>query len=128
MLKRHAILIIAAAVIFCAGILVGQGQNKYGMPSTILHVVTVQWKADSTPDQQAAAIDGVKTMAAAIPGIKNIWIRKIKVQPATYSTVFAIEFENRAAFDRYTDAPAHRAWEKIYLPIHEVSTTHDITN
>ena len=126
MLKRYAILIFAAALIFCAGALVGQ--NKYGTPSTILHVVTVQWKADSTAEQQAAAIDGVKTMAAAIPGIKNIWIKKIKVQPATYSTVFAIEFENKAAFDKYTDAPAHRAWEKIYLPIHEVSTTHDITN
>jgi hypothetical protein len=126
MLKRSAILIFTAAVIFCAGILVGQ--NKYGTPSTLLHVVTVQWKADSTAEQQAAAIDGVKTMAAAIPGIKNIWIKKIKVQPATYSTAFAIEFENKAAFDKYTDAPAHKAWEKIYLPIHEVSTTHDITN
>src|ERR1700729_2824178 len=126
MLKRYAILIFASAVIFCAGVMVGQ--NKYGTPSTILHVVTVQWKADSTPEQQAAAIEGAKTMAAAIPGIKNIWIKKIKVQPATYSTVFAMEFENKAAFDRYTDAPAHRAWEKIYLPIHEVSTTHDVTN
>ena len=128
MLRRYAILMFAAVVIFGAGLLIGQGQNRYGTPSTILHVVTVQWKADSTAEQQAAAIDGVKTMAAAIPGIKNIWIKKIKVQPATYSTVFAIEFENRAAFDKYTDAPAHRAWEKLYLPIHEVSTTHDITN
>jgi hypothetical protein len=128
MLKRYAILMFAAMVILGAGLLIGQGQNRYGTPSTILHVVTVQWKADSTAEQQTAAIDGVKTMAGAIPGIKNIWIKKIKVQPATYSTVFAIEFENRAAFDRYTDAPAHRAWEKLYLPIHEVSTTHDVTN
>jgi Stress responsive A/B Barrel Domain len=128
MLKRYAILIFAAVVVFGVGLLTGQGQNKYGTPSTILHVVTVQWKADSTTEQQTAAIDGVKTMAAAIPGIKNIWIKKLKVQPANYSTVFVMEFENKAAFDRYTDAPAHRAWEKIYLPIHEVSTTHDVTN
>jgi hypothetical protein len=128
MLKRYAIVMFSAAVVFGAGVLVGQGQNKYGTPSSILHVVTVQWKADSTAEQQTAAIDGVKTMAGAIPGIKNIWIKKLKVQPATYSTVFAIEFENKAAFDRYTDAPAHKAWEKIYLPIHEVSTTHDVTN
>ena len=128
MLKRYALLIFAVAAIFGAGILVGQGQNHYGTPSTILHVVTVQWKADSTAEQQTAAIEGVKTMAAAIPGIKNIWIKKLKVQPATYSTVFAIEFENKAAFDRYTDAPAHREWEKLYLPIHQVSTTHDVTN
>lgn len=128
MLKRHASLIFAAAVIFGAGILIGQAQNKFGTPSTVLHVVTVQFKADSTAEQQAAAIDGVKAMAAAIPGIKNIWTKKIKVQPATYSTVFAIEFENKAAFDKYTDAPAHRDWEKKYLPVREVSTTHDVTN
>ncbi len=127
-MKRYLLMIFAAAMVFGAGILVGQGQNKFGTPSTILHVVTVQWKADSTAEQQTAAIEGVKTMAGAIPGIKNIWIKKLKVQPATYSTVFAMEFENKAAFDRYTDAPAHRAWEKLYLPIHEVSTTHDVTN
>jgi hypothetical protein len=125
-IKRYTILTLVAAVVFCAGILVGQ--NKFGTPSTILHVVTVQWKADSTAEQQAAAIDGIKNMAAAIPGIRNIWIKKIKVQPATYNTVFAIEFENKAAFDRYTDAPAHKAWEKTYLPIREESHTHDITN
>jgi hypothetical protein len=128
MLKRYAISIFAAAVVFGAGILVGQGQNKYGTPSTVLHIVTVQFKADSTAEQQTAAIEGVKTMAAATPGIRNIWIKKLKVQPAEFSTVFAIEFENKAAFDRYTDAPSHKAWEKLYLPIREKSTTHDVTN
>jgi hypothetical protein len=124
MLKRY----LAVAAIFAAGVLVGQGQNKFGTPSTVLHVVTVQWKADSTADQQNAAIEGVKTMAAQTPGVKNIWIKKIKVQPAEFSTIFAMEFENKAAFDRYTDAPAHKAWEKVYLPIREKSTTHDVTN
>jgi hypothetical protein len=128
MLKRYATLILTVAAIFGAGLVVGQGQNRFGTPSTILHIITVQWKADSTAEQQAAAIDGIKTMAAAVPGIKNIWVKKIKVQPATYSTVFAIEFESRTAFDKYTDAPAHRAWEKLYLPIRESSTTHDVTN
>jgi len=124
MLKRY----LAVAAIFAAGVLVGQGQNKFGTPSTVLHVVTVQWKADSTADQQNAAIEGVKTMAAQTPGVKNIWIKKIKVQPAEFSTIFAMEFENKAAFDRYTDAPAHKAWEKVYLPVREKSTTHDVTN
>jgi hypothetical protein len=126
MLKRYALLTIAVAGIFASGILVGQ--NKYGTPPTVLHIVTVQWTPESTAEQQTAAIDAVKTMAAATPGIKNIWIKKLKVQPAEYSTVFAIEFENKAAFDRYTDAPSHKAWEKVYLPIRKESTTHDVTN
>ena len=124
MLKRY----FAVAAIFAAGLLVGQAQNQFRTPSTVLHIVTVQWKADSTDAQQTAALEGVKTMAAQTPGIKNIWIKKIKVQPAEMSTVFAMEFENKAAFDRYTDAPAHKAWEKLYLPIREKSTTHDVTN
>ena len=76
-------------------------------PATILHVVTVQWKADSTPAQQQAAIDGLRKMAADVPGIKSIWIKKLKVQPAEFSTVFAIEFESNAAFEAYTNHPAH---------------------
>jgi len=124
MIKRYLLI----AVVFAAGIVIGQSQNKYNMPTTVLHVVTVQWKADSTPDQQNAAIEGIKTMASQTPGVKNIWIKKIKVQPAEFSTVFAMEFENKAAFDRYTDAPAHKNWEKIYLPIRQESRTHDVTN
>jgi hypothetical protein len=97
-------------------------------PSTILHVVTVEWKADSTPAQQQAALDGLRKMAAEVPGIRNIWIKKIKVQPAAFSTVFALEFESQAAFDAYAAHPAHKAWEKVYLPIREESQTQDITN
>jgi hypothetical protein len=97
-------------------------------PGTILHVVTVQWKADSTPAQQQAAVDGLRKMAAEVPGIKTIWIKRLKVQPAEFNTVFAIEFESNAAFEAYTNHPAHKAWEKIYLPIREESRTQDVTN
>jgi hypothetical protein len=77
-------------------------------------------------------------MAAEIPGIKNVWIKATKVQgrgPARdgkpgrpYQAAFVIEFEDQAAADRYVDHPAHRAWEQIYLPIREQSTSHQITN
>ena len=128
---------LVLVIALCAGTLAAA--NKYGQPKSVLHVVTVLWNADSTPEQQQAAIDGIKTMAAEIPGIKNVWIRKVAVQgrgPAgkdgkpgrPYSTVFAIEFEDQAAFERYGDHPAHRAWEKIYLPIREQSTTHQVSN
>ena len=75
-----------------------------------------------------AALDGVKKMAADVPGVKNVWLKKIKVQPADFSTVIAIEFESKAAFDAYTNHPAHKAWEAVYLPVREESTTHDVTN
>ncbi len=123
---KKAALALAGSLLLAAGIAIGA--NAFSAPTTILHVATVQWKADSTPAQQQAAIDGIRTMAAEIPGIRNIWIKKVKVQPAEYNTVFAIEFANKAAFDAYTNHPAHKAWEKLYLPIREESRTQDITN
>ena len=102
--------------------------NKFGAPPTILHVVVVKWKADSTNQQQQAAVDGIRAMAADVPGLKNIWIKTLKTQPADYSTSFAMEFESKAAFEAYTNSTAHKNWEKLYLPYREESNTQDITN
>ncbi len=124
---RRTLLASALLAVFALG--VSLGQNKFGQPKTILHVVTVKWKADSTPAQQQAAIDGVKTMAMKIPGITNIWVKKIKVQPyADGGTVFAMEFKDQAAFDAYAKHPAHDDWMKVYDPVREESRTHDVTN
>jgi hypothetical protein len=112
--------------LFGAGVLTGK--NTFHQPNTIIHLVTVQWTDDSTPAQQQAAIDGVKTMAGEIPGIKNIWVKPIRVQPREYNAVFAIEFENKAAADAYADHPAHQAWTKIYEPIHKESRSQEVTN
>ena len=122
-----ATLSVAVALgLFGAGVLAGK--NTFHQPNTIIHLVTVQWTDDSTPAQQQAAIDGVKTMAGEIPGIKNIWVKPIRVQPREYNAVFAIEFENKAAADAYADNPAHQAWSKIYQPIHKESRSQEVTN
>jgi hypothetical protein len=124
---RRILLACTLVAVFALG--VSFGQNKFGQPKSILHVVTVKWKADSTAAQQQAALDGVKTMAAKIPGVTNIWIKKIKVQPyGDGGAVFAMEFKDQAAFDTYANHPAHKEWEAIYIPIREESRTHDVTN
>ena len=123
---RRTLLDCDLIAVFALG--VSLGQNKFGQPKTILHVVTVKWKAESTPAQQQAAIDGVKMMAAKIPGVTNVWTKKIKVQPADFSTVFAMEFKDQAAFDAYAKHPAHDDWMKLYEPVRERSSTHDVTN
>ena len=126
MTKRLIGVVLFALLIFSAGVIVGQ--KTYGTPSTVLHVVTVRWKKDSTPAQQQAALDGVKTMAAGFHGIKNVWLKSFKVQPADYNAAFVMEFESRKALEDYVKAPAHVEWKKLYDPIHDESTTHDITN
>ena len=115
-----------AAILFGAGMLVGA--NRFSEPKSVLHVVTVRWKADSTPQQRQAALDGVKKMAGEIPGIKNVWLKTLKVQGENYNNAFAIEFDSEAAFKAYADAAAHEGWNKVYTPIRDQSTTHDVTN
>ena len=123
-ISRKILLLCATATVLALGVVAGQ--NKFGQPKSILHIITVQWKADSTPEQRQAAIDGVKTMASQIPGLTNVWLKTIKVQGK--DAVIVMEFKDQAAFDAYTDNPAHKKWEEIYLPIRDQSSTHDITN
>ena len=114
------------ALVFAAGVAVGQ--QKYGQPKTVLHVVSGQWKADATDEQKQAALDGLKTMAAEVPGVKNVWVKVDRVQPREFNYAFAIEFESRAAADAYGEHPAHEEWYKVYLPIREQSRSLQITN
>ncbi|HEY9434087.1 MAG TPA: Dabb family protein [Blastocatellia bacterium] len=125
-ISRKILLFCVIATVFSLGVAVGQ--NKFGQPKSILHIITVQWNADSTAEQRQAAINGVKTMASQIPGITNVWLNTLKVQGKDPGAVIVMEFKDKAAFDAYTAHPAHKKWEEIYLPIRELSHTHDITN
>jgi len=129
-----AILVTAAAA---AGVLLGA--NKFGAPRTIVQVVAILWKEDSTLEQQQACLEGVRKMAEAVPGIRNIWIKPLKVQGRgkptrdgkpgrPYDDAFAIEFADAAAADRYIEHPSHLEWNKSCLPIREESVSHQITN
>ena len=117
---------LALAGVFAAGVAVGQ--NKYGTPKTIVHLVAIKWKAEAADADKQKAIEGVKTMAGQIQGIRNVWTKTIRVQPQGYNATFAIEFEDQAAADRYADHPAHKEWEKHYLSIREESRSHQATN
>ena len=102
-------------------------------PKSVIHVVTVAWKADATPGQIKAALDGVQALPAAYPGLTHVWTKSIKVQDAPGAKIkkanaFVMEFADEAAFKAYTDSPAQKEWYKLYLPIREQSTTFDITN
>jgi hypothetical protein len=102
-------------------------------PKSVIHVVTLKFKGDAKPEQIQAAIDGVKALPAAFPGITHVWVKAIKVQnakgvekPRTH--VLVMEFADEAALKAYTDSPAQKEWYKVYLPVRDESTTFDITN
>ena len=116
----------AAAALFAGGY--AAAQNTFGTPKSVLHVVTIKWKEDSSEADRQKALDGVREMARQIPGIKNIWLKATRVQPREYHAVFAVEFADRAAAENYAEHPVREAWTKIYLPIREASSSVQITN
>jgi hypothetical protein len=103
-------------------------QNRFAAPKTIVHVSLIQWKEGVPAAAKKQALDGVKDMAAKIPGIKNVWIKALRVQPEGYHDAFVIEFENQAAADRYAKDPVHDKWTEAFLKIREASISPQITN
>jgi antibiotic biosynthesis monooxygenase (ABM) superfamily enzyme len=114
------------ALLLAFGTNAGSAQTEI-TPHTVLHVVTVKWKADATPKQIQAALDGVKALPATYKGVLRVWIRSIKVQ-GDKANAFVMEFADEAALKAYADSPAQKEWYKVYIPIREESTTFDITN
>ena len=96
-------------------------------PKTVIHVVTVSWKAGTTPEQIKAALDGVQALPARYSGITRVWTKSIKVQGGK-ANAFVMEFVDEAALKAYAGSDAQKEWYKVYLPIREESTTFDITN
>ncbi len=132
---RIAAAALAAAAIFLAGAAFGSRQtaraaalNKFGAPKTIIHLSLIKWKEGVPDEEKQKALDGVKEMAAQIPGIKNVWIKATRMQPRDFNAAFVIEFENREAADRYAESPVHEAWTKKFLAIREASISPQVSN
>ena len=96
-------------------------------PKSVIHVVTVSWKPDTTPEQIKAALDGAQALPAHYKGITHVWTKSIKVQGGKANAI-VMEFVDEAALKAYTDSDAQKEWYKVYLPIRGESTTFDITN
>jgi hypothetical protein len=117
---------ILALGLFACGYVAGQ--NRFGQPKTILHVVELKWNPAATDADKQRAIDGIKDMAAKVPGIKNIWIKGDRMQPRDFNAAYAIEFRDRDAADAYAESKVHAAWEVQYVPLREASISIQITN
>jgi hypothetical protein len=96
-------------------------------PTSVIHVVTVSWKADAKPEQIQAALDGAKKLPGAYKGITRVWAKTIKAQ-GERSHAIVMEFASEQALKDYSDSDAQKEWYKVYTPIRERSTTFDITN
>jgi len=122
---------ILGASLLAVGLFAGgyvAGQNKFGQPKTVLHIVELQWRPGVPEMQKQAALDGIKDLAAKMPGIKNVWIKADRLQPRDFNAAFAIEFRSRDAADAYAESSLHEAWEKEYVPLRAASISLQLTN
>jgi len=102
-------------------------------PKTVIHFITVAFKADAKPEQIQAALDGAQKLPEQYNGILRVWTKSLKVQnigeaKVKKTHVIAMEFADEAALKAYTDSDAQKKWYELYLPIREQSTTYDVTN
>jgi len=127
-MKRNLISVALLGIVFAAGIVAGQQKHAVGRPKTIIHFVSIKWRPGVSEADRQKAIDGIGKMANQIPGIKNVWLKTIRVQPQDFNAVFAIEFVNQDAADDYRDHPAHAAWDKEFQVLRENSLSGQATN
>jgi len=96
-------------------------RGNLSTPNTIIHHVTLKWKADATDADKEKAMTTLKEIVADTPGVKNMWSRSIKIQPKEYSQTFVIEFESEAALKGYAENPKKKEWDDFYYKIRETS-------
>lgn len=98
-------------------------------PKTVIHVITVKWKADAKPQQIEAAIKGAEALPSQYPGITRVWTKPIKKQlPEGYNHVIVMEFASEDALTKYADSAAQKKWYDVYMAVRDESRTSDITN
>ena len=123
---RIGIIVFAAAALFFAGYTAAQAH--FGQPKTVLQISIIKFNPGVTDEQGQQVIDGVKQMAAKIPGVKNIWLKAARMEPRDFDAVIVIEFFDRAAADRYAESPVHEAWSRELQQIRLTSISPQVTN
>jgi hypothetical protein len=133
--KQRAWQIALGATLFMAGLTAGQLHarsaavvNRFGQPKTVLHVVIYKFKDNVSNNDRETAINGIKDMAAKIPGIKNVWLKTERNQIKEFSGVYAIEFASPDAAADYAESPVHDAWSKQWQAERENSLSFQISN
>jgi cell division protein FtsX len=126
---------VLAAALFLAGVAAGtwhtrrvEAQNRFGQPKTVVHVVVYKWKNTASEDDKEQALNGIKSLAAKIPGIKNIWLKTQRNQIRDFDGVYAIEFTSPEAAADYAESPKHETWRKRWEELRENSLSFQVSN
>ena len=126
---------LAGSALFLAGASVGSlatrrvsATNKFGQPKTVIHVVAYKFRHTTSLNDQQQIIAGIKEMAAAIPGIRNIWLKTERNQLRDFDGVYVIEFASPEAAADYAESPIHENWRKRWEQLRENSLSFQVSN
>ena len=123
-IPRSTRLWLAGGLLFSAGLLVGQ--RTVTPQKTLVHAFAFQLQEGAGEPQVQQVWAETRKMAAAIPGIRNVWMGKV-TNRKEYQYGVVMEFENQAALKTYAGHPAHKAWEQVYSKVRvEGTNTLDI--
>jgi Stress responsive A/B Barrel Domain len=134
---KHGMLTLAGgAALFLTGFAAGNlhrgstaaAQNRFGQPKSVIHLVVYKWRNTTSQDDKDKALGGLKTLAAQIPGIKNIWLKTMRNQIRDFDGVYAIEFASQEAAADYAESPKHETWRKRWEELRENSLSFQVSN
>ena len=134
--KNQIVALAAGVALFVSGFAAGNlhggstaaAQNRFGQPKSVIHVVVYKWKNTTSQDDKDKALSGLKTLAAQIPGIKNIWLKTLRNQIRDFDGVYAIEFASLEAAADYAESPKHETWRKRWEELREQSLSFQVSN
>ena len=96
MTKRLFLGVCAAATMLASGLFAADAR-----PKTVIHVISIQWKAGATPAQIDKAIKAAEALPSEYPGIIRVWTNQIKKQLQDgYSHVIVMEFSSEDALKK----------------------------
>ena len=126
---------LAGSALFLAGASVASlatrrvsATNKFGQPKTVIHIVLYKFRPTTSLNDQQQIIAGIKEMAAAIPGIRNIWLKTERNQIRDFDGVYVIEFASPEAAADYAESPLHESWRKRWEQLRENSLSFQVSN
>lgn len=141
MLAKTAKRAAAAAIVLLAAAGLGLSAHRYGKPKTVLHVVTLSYVEGTTEAQRKEVTDGIERMASEVPGIRNVWLKPVRVQGYQHERLpggrdkyhrmtdaFVIEFDSAQALEAWMNHPAYKTWERAYVQLRERSAVSQIMN
>lgn len=116
---------LLAATFALSGTALIEAANK---PKTVVHVINVRFKPDASKEAIDKAIAAIGDMK--YPGVKNVWLKPIQVQggDSKFTHCLVMEFESAESLKKYAGSEAQKEFYKYWLPVRDLSNTHDVTN